>query len=117
MPDKDKVVPGARWALILLLGINIFNYIDRQVLAAVVPSIRDEFFRDGAQTGPFIKWLLDVLGGALGSNPENAIIGLLAMAFMLTYMLAAPLFGWLKIKRWWIIGGAVFVWSLASGAS
>src|SRR5437763_1750354 len=35
-------LPGARAALILLLAINLFNYIDRQVLAAVEPEIRKE---------------------------------------------------------------------------
>src|SRR5262245_33188859 len=33
-------LPGARSALLLLLAINLFNYIDRQVLAAVEPEIR-----------------------------------------------------------------------------
>ena len=36
--------PGAWTALVLLLGINLFNYIDRQVLAAVEPEIRATFF-------------------------------------------------------------------------
>ena len=35
---------GARVALFLLLAINLFNYIDRQVLAAVEPDIRASFF-------------------------------------------------------------------------
>jgi len=35
-------LPGARAALILLLTINLFNYIDRQVLAAVVEDIEKE---------------------------------------------------------------------------
>ena len=32
-------MPGARSAFALLLAINLFNYIDRQVLAAVEPEI------------------------------------------------------------------------------
>ena len=39
--------PGARTALALLLGINLFNYIDRFVLAAVEPNIRAAFFAPG----------------------------------------------------------------------
>ena len=35
-----KAVPGAGWALALLLGINLFNYIDRQILSATLPKIR-----------------------------------------------------------------------------
>jgi MFS family permease len=104
-------------ALVLLLSINIFNYVDRQILSAVVPMLRTEFFGPDKDPGPFVKWLLSGLEGFLGSNPENAMIGLLAMAFMVTYMLAAPIFGLLSMKRWWIVAGGVAVWSLASGAS
>ncbi len=35
---------GARTALFLLLAINLFNYIDRQILAALEPDIRGTFF-------------------------------------------------------------------------
>src|SRR5204863_328939 len=33
-------VPGAGYALALLLGINLFNYIDRQILSATLPKIQ-----------------------------------------------------------------------------
>ncbi len=109
--------PGATQALLLLLAINIFNYVDRQILSAVVPNIRSEFFGPDKQPGPVVHTLLSWLESILGSNPENAMIGLLAMAFMVTYMLMAPVFGLLRIRRWWIVAGGVAVWSLASGAS
>ena len=41
---RDTPFPGARSALVLLLLINLFNYIDRQVLAAVVGPIKKSFF-------------------------------------------------------------------------
>ena len=41
---------GARPALVLLLLINLFNYVDRQVLAAVVPSIERSFFGGGERS-------------------------------------------------------------------
>jgi MFS transporter, Spinster family, sphingosine-1-phosphate transporter len=92
---------SGRWiALSLLLGINLFNYIDRQVLAAVEPSIRAVFFHQ--------------------SDPNAmAISGTLGSAFLVTYMLSAPALGWLadRFSRWIIIGVAVILWSLASGAS
>jgi MFS family permease len=46
-------------------------------------------------------------------------MGLLFTAFIVTYMVIAPLFGWLaeRVSRWWLIGIGVLVWSLASGAS
>src|SRR5438105_15155117 len=39
VPAPSAAVPGARLALALLLIINLFNYIDRQVLASVVHPI------------------------------------------------------------------------------
>src|SRR5258705_6133421 len=117
--------PGARPALALLLCINLFNYIDRQVLAAVVPNVRTEFFRaqgeiggqaaNGAAIEKFLTWFQH----AFGFKPENALIGMLSMAFMMIYMVAAPVFGRLaeRTSRWLLIGIGVVLWSLASGAS
>jgi predicted MFS family arabinose efflux permease len=93
-------LPGARSALVLLLAINLFNYIDRQILAAVEPEIRATFF---------------------APNDINAMAktGALGMFFLVTYMLAAPALGWLsdRFSRWMIVGICVILWSLASGAS
>lgn len=114
-PSALVPIPGARTALILLLSINLFNYIDRQVLAAVVPEIRHEFFGSGQSPGPVVQTLLDGLKSILGGSGENALIGSMNMAFMVTYMLFAVVFGALRIKRWWIIAGGVALWSLASG--
>ena len=46
----ERTTPAARrrMALALLLVINLFNYIDRQVLAAVEPEIRRELFPESA---------------------------------------------------------------------
>ena len=92
--------PGARFALALLLAINLFNYIDRQILAALEPNIRATFF-SGGDVNAMTKT------GALGS------------VFLITYMLAAPILGFLadRFSRWVIIGSAVILWSLASGGS
>src|SRR5437867_2799918 len=91
---------GAASALVLLLAINLFNYIDRQILAALEPDIRASFFAPG-----------DV----------NAMTktGLLGDAFFVTYMLSAPILGLLadRMSRWMIVGCAVILWSLASGGS
>lgn len=91
---------GARAALSLLLGINLFNYIDRYILAAVEPEIRHAFF-------------------AADDLDAKAKTGTLATAFLLSYMISAPIFGRLadRWSRWLLIGGGVAVWSLASGAS
>lgn len=100
----EPALPGARHALLLLVLINLFNYIDRQVLAAVETNIRADFF-------PEVN----------GVEPPAAkpLMGALAFAFLFTYMLTAPLFGALatRMSRWLLIGIGVVVWSLASGAS
>ena len=57
----------------------------------------------------------------LAANDVNAMAktGALGTAFLITYMLTAPALGWLadRFSRWIIIGSAVVLWSVASGAS
>jgi MFS family permease len=99
--SSRKPLPGARAALWLLLGINLFNYIDRQILAALEPDIRAAFF------APTDANAMAKTGLYLGD------------AFLLTYMISAPILGFLadRLSRWFVIGVAVILWSLASGAS
>src|SRR5262249_39974985 len=88
------------------LSINLFNYIDRQVLAAVVPALENEFFPKDPATGL--------------RPPDTAEdLGLLATAFMVSYMVIAPVFGWLadRMAPWLLVGVGVILWSLASGGS
>jgi MFS family permease len=94
-PEKSSPLPGAWISLSLLLAINLLNYIDRQVLAAVEPRIREAF------------------------HVSKATSGWLGTAFILSYMLTAPLFGWLSDRksRWAIVGFGVLLWSLATAAS
>lgn len=85
--------------LLLLLAMNMLNYVDRYVLAAVEPTVQRQMLPD---------------------NPNaRAKMGLLSTAFMVSYMVAAPLFGWLaeRRSRWLLIALGVGLWSLASGAS
>lgn len=112
-------LPGARSALVLLLFINLFNYLDRQVLAAVVPDLRRAFFGGGLEASNGLTGFLDWFQHTFGFKPENALIGLLSMAFMVTYMLVAPVFARLSERRsrWIIISIGVVLWSLASGGS
>jgi MFS transporter, Spinster family, sphingosine-1-phosphate transporter len=95
-----KSISGAHGALFLLLGINLFNYIDRQILAALEPDIRASFF-------------------AAGDVNAMTKTGLLGDAFFVTYMISAPILGLLadRFSRWIIVGSAVILWSLASGVS
>src|SRR5438067_1070453 len=109
--DRESPLPGARMALSLLIAINIFNYIDRQVLAAVVPQLEREFSSHDKSEVEEAKPPTEEKG--LG------LLGLLNLAFMATYMLIAPVFGWLadRFSRWKLIAVGVILWSLASGAS
>jgi MFS family permease len=97
---KQAAVPGARLALALLLTINLFNYLDRYVLSSTLSDIQTSLFPEG---GPAVK----TLEGSLG------------MAFMVSYMVLAPAFGFMaeRWSRWWLVGIGVVLWSLASGAS
>ncbi len=92
---RTTAAPGARISLVLLLAINLLNYVDRQILAAVEKPIGDEYGVSPAATG----WLVP--------------------AFMLAYMLFSPVFGLMadRMRRWAIIGVGVILWSLASGGS
>ncbi|MEY2488991.1 MAG: transporter, Spinster family, sphingosine-phosphate transporter [Verrucomicrobiota bacterium] len=98
--SETRANPGAQTALALLLGINLFNYIDRQILAAVEPNIRAAFF-------------------APGDPNAMAMTGALAPAFLVTYMLSAPILGFLadRFSRWIIVGACVILWSFATAAS
>jgi MFS family permease len=100
MQSNARPAPGSRSALILLLAINLFNYIDRYVLAGVEPEIRTHFFRP--------------------DDPNaHALVGLLGTAFLVSYMVSAPIFGWLadRMSRWLIIGVSVILWSAATAMS
>jgi MFS transporter, Spinster family, sphingosine-1-phosphate transporter len=82
--------PG--WTLAILTGLNLFNYFDRYVLSAVLPSVQ----RD------------------LGISDGQA--GRLATAFMIGYFLTSPIFGYLgdRTSRKWLIAAGIFVWSLGT---
>src|SRR5688500_15224490 len=90
---------GARAVVALLLAINLFNYIDRYVLAAVLPDIGDTML--------------------MGDAARDTKLGWLATAFLLSYMIASPVFGWLadRFNRWLLVGLGVILWSIASGES
>lgn len=99
---------NARLSLVLLLLINLFNYLDRYILAAVEPLVRKDLFGDAPDNKEVWLWFT-----------PSAAMGLLATAFLVSYMVMAPIFGWLadRWRRWYIIGFGVIIWSLASGAS
>ncbi len=78
--------------LIILTGLNLFNYLDRYVLSAVRTPVAAAF--------------------GLGYGDS----GRLFTAFMLGYFLTSPFFGYLgdKYSRKALIGLGILVWSLGT---
>jgi MFS family permease len=88
---RPRISP-ALGTLLLLIGLNLFNYIDRYILPGEVSLIQREFHSTDQQ------------------------MGALTTALFVFYMLAAPLTGWLGDhfrRKPLIIAGAV-LWSVAT---
>ncbi len=85
----------AYYGLAVLSVINLLNYLDRYILAGVMKKVQDTFHLDNTQGG------------------------LLLTTFMVVYMCASPIGGYLgdRLPRRRLIGGAVLLWSLATFAS
>src|SRR5208337_5026448 len=88
-----KTVTGRPYlGLALLTGLNLFNYLDRYVLASVVPPIKADL------------------------QLSDGEIGWLTSAFMIGYFATAPIFGYLG-DRWprkGLIAFGVTFWSLGT---
>ena len=93
-PDtKCSAIPSQAWGVFaLLLSINLFNYIDRQVLYAVFPLIKTDL------------------------RLSDAALGFLGSSFMLVYMFGAPAIGYLadRGRRPFWLGAGTIVWSFAT---
>jgi len=88
--------PGSgRSILLLLLSVNLLNYIDRQVLYAVFPLIKEDF------------------------HLSDAALGLLGSSFMICYMISAPVLGWLgdRWNRIKLAANGLVVWCVATAGS
>lgn len=83
------------WPLVLLILINVFNYLDRQVMAAVIAPIEVQFGASKTQMG----WLVT--------------------GFLIVYMICAPVFGRFadRYSKWKLIGISLIIQSFASGGS
>ena len=80
------------WILFILTGLNLFNYLDRYVLSAVLTPLQKD----------------------LGLNDGQA--GRLVTAFMIGYFVTSPIFGWLgdRGSRKWLIAAGILVWSVGT---
>jgi MFS family permease len=81
------------YAVGVLTGLNFLNYIDRQILPAVGPLMRQEL------------------------HLTDTEIGALDAALLLSFTILAPLFGRLgdKYSRTKLMAGAAVLWSIATG--
>jgi MFS family permease len=77
------------WLLFILTGLNLFNYLDRYILPAVLTPLESELHIKDAESGRINS------------------------AFMLGYFLTAPFFGYLgdRISRKWLIAFGILIWS------
>ncbi len=93
--SQAKPAVHASYALLVLTLINLINYLDRYIVASALPKIQEEL------------------------NINNTQSGLLGTVFIVVFMLASPLGGYLgdRVPRKFLVAGGVLVWSLATGAS
>jgi MFS transporter, Spinster family, sphingosine-1-phosphate transporter len=94
--SRPSSASATAWlALAILSGLNMFNYLDRYIMSAVLPPMQKE----------------------LGLTDGGA--GWVASAFMLGYFVSAPVFGYLGDRgaRKYLMLVGVVIWSLATAAS
>ncbi|HTG34391.1 MAG TPA: MFS transporter [Thermoanaerobaculia bacterium] len=95
-PTRPDPVRVARWGLFVLTFVNLFNYLDRFVVASLVESLK----RPAPE----------------GLSLSDSELGWLATGFILVYMLTSPIFGTIGDRggRPRLIAAGVAVWSLAT---
>lgn len=95
-PNRPDPVRVARWGLFVLTFVNLFNYLDRFIVASLVESLKRP------------------LPEGLGLS--DAELGWLPTGFILVYILTSPIFGTLgdRGKRPRLIAAGVAIWSLAT---
>src|SRR5437879_12789131 len=86
---------AAFYALGVVTILNFLNYIDRFILAAVLPRVKAELALTDFQ------------------------LGLLANAFLVTYFVTSPLFGVLgdRLSRPRLMAAGISAWSVATAAA
>ena len=80
------------WLLFILTGLNLFNYVDRFILSAVLTPLQLELHINDGSTGRIVT------------------------AFMIGYFVTSPFFGYLgdRFPRKWLIALGIFIWSLGT---
>ncbi|XP_022246078.1 protein spinster-like [Limulus polyphemus] len=92
-PARDKIYPRRSYICVgILFFVNLINYMDRFTVAGVLTDIKEYYELD------------------------NSEAGLLQTIFVISYMVMAPVFGYLgdRYNRKFIIGCGVLFWSLTT---
>jgi MFS family permease len=94
-PSAPTAARSGYYALLILTLINLVNYLDRYIVTVALPYIQKDFQLNNTQSG------------------------MLGSFFIIVFMLASPLGGFLgdRIQRRWLVAAGVVLWSLATGAS
>src|SRR5262245_32138235 len=92
MPASGITRRQATYGLVLLTLLNFFNYIDRFILASVLPRVKTDLVLSDFQ------------------------LGLLSNGFLVAYFLTSPLFGRLgdRGSRTKLVAAGVAAWSVAT---
>ena len=88
--------PQAVWNVAILVYVNLINYMDRSTVAGMINSIKND--KD------------------FNIQNQDTYLGLLQTAFVICYMIFAPLFGYLgdRYNRKWILLIGLTFWSLST---
>lgn len=88
--SKTKVPFRSKVSLLLLIAINLLNYMDRYTISSVLPLIQKYF------------------------DIDDKIAGLLQTIFTCSYMVFAPFCGYLgdRYPRKYVMASGIFIWSL-----
>ncbi len=80
------------WTLFILTGLNLLNYLDRQIIPTVLTPLQKEF------------------------NLTDPQLGRINTIFMIGYFVTSPFFGYLgdRMARKWLIALGIFIWSLGT---
>ncbi len=91
-PTRPDPVRVARWGLFVLTLVNLFNYLDRNIVASLLESLKADFHLTDSQ------------------------LGFLGTGFILVYVVTSPIFGTLgdRGRRPRLIAAGVAIWSLAT---
>jgi len=93
-PGGPSFLSSGYTVLAVLTAMNLLNYVDRYILAAVLKPVQE----------------------GLGFPDDDAKAGSLTSIFFVSYVLFSPVVGWLgdRVTRKYLVAAGVAVWSLAT---